>query len=229
MSFFPYAVIFFTSIFNFVSFFSLLCYFLSPKLTFLCLVYTMFWIFFHLNFHFSVFLTLCCDFLLPTLTFYVFFPWACFEPSQVNIGDKTAENFFDQFLATETICRQHLTNKIPIKWLTQQQWRECNHTTNCSTCVKLFKSTDKKRLWPPSFGKWILKSSWQHTRLEWLLPCHFLFNIRNYLCEVRNIQRREAGLNYQEWIIPDIKQKMAWKQLFKLRVLSTGLQYSSVK
>ena len=119
--------------------------FFSLKFSFFCLSYTMLWLF------------------ITTLTFCVFFPWACFEPSQVNIGDETAENFFDQFLATETICRQHLTNKIPIKWLTQWQWRECDHTTNCSTCVKPFKSTDKKSLWPPSFGKWILKSSWQHT------------------------------------------------------------------
>ena len=38
-----------------------------------------------------------------------------FEPSQVNMGDDTAENFLDQILATATICRQHLTNKIPMK------------------------------------------------------------------------------------------------------------------
>ena len=31
------------------------------------------------------------------------------------------------------------------------------------------------------------------------------------------------------WIISDIKQKMAWKGSFRLRVLSTGPQYLSVK
>ena len=61
-----------------------------------------------------------------------------FEPPQVNIGDETAEKFLDQVLATATICRQHLANKIPMKWLTQQQWREYYNATNCSICSKTF-------------------------------------------------------------------------------------------
>ena len=35
------------------------------------------------------------------------------EPPQVDIGDDTAEQILDQFLAAATICRQHLANKIP--------------------------------------------------------------------------------------------------------------------
>ena len=46
-----------------------------------------------------------------------------FEPPQVNIRDDAAEKFLDQVLATETICREQLTNKIPMKRLTQEQWR----------------------------------------------------------------------------------------------------------
>ena len=72
-----------------------------------------------------------------------------FEPPQVNIGDDAAEKFFDQvpataILATLTICRQYLANKISMKWLTQEQWRECNNANYCSICTKPFKSADKK-------------------------------------------------------------------------------------
>ena len=65
------------------------------------------------------------------------------EPPQVNIGDGAAEKFLDQVLAAATICRQHLANKIPMKQLTQEQWRGCNNTTNCLFYAKLFKSVDK--------------------------------------------------------------------------------------
>ena len=84
---------------------------------------------------------------------------------------------------------------------------------------------------PQSFDKWILKSSWQRTQPEWLLPCHFLFNIRNYSCEVRNIQQRKAELNINLTRVNnfDIKQKKVWKWSFRLCALSTGLQYSSAK
>ena len=67
-----------------------------------------------------------------------------FEVLQVNIGYDTAETFLDQVLATATICRQHLANRIPMKQLTQEQWREYNNATNCSICTKPFMSTDKK-------------------------------------------------------------------------------------
>ena len=67
-----------------------------------------------------------------------------FEAPQVNIGDDAAETFLDQVLAAATICRQHLANKIPMKCLTQEQWREYNNATNCSICAKPFKSADKK-------------------------------------------------------------------------------------
>ena len=43
-----------------------------------------------------------------------------FWPPQINIGDDAAEKFLDQVLAAATICRQHLTNKIPMKRLTQE-------------------------------------------------------------------------------------------------------------
>ena len=52
--------------------------------------------------------------------------------------------FLGQVLATATICRQHLTNKIPMKRLIQEQRREYNTATNCSICAKPFKSADKK-------------------------------------------------------------------------------------
>ena len=67
-----------------------------------------------------------------------------FEPPQVNIGDDATEKCLDQVLVRASICRQHLANKIPMKRLTQVQWREYNNTTNCSICTKPFKSADKK-------------------------------------------------------------------------------------
>ena len=67
-----------------------------------------------------------------------------FEPPQVNTVDGTAEKFLDQVLTAATICRQHLANNIPMKWLTQEQWREDNNATNCLICTKPFKSADKE-------------------------------------------------------------------------------------
>ena len=67
-----------------------------------------------------------------------------FELPHVNIADDATEKFLDQVLAAATICRQHLANKIHMKWLTQEQWRQYNNTTNCSICAKPFKSADKK-------------------------------------------------------------------------------------
>ena len=116
---------FFNSLWLFVTcfislpFFSQVCDCLSSKFTFLCPFYSMLWLFFHLNFYFSVIFTVCCDFLLPKLIFYVYFTLACFEPCQVNIKVDTTEKFLYQVLVTGTICRQHLTNKISMKWLTQ--------------------------------------------------------------------------------------------------------------
>ena len=66
------------------------------------------------------------------------------KPPQVNIGDDGAEKLLDQVLAAATIFRQYLGNKIPIKWLTQEQWREYNNVMNCSICTKPFKSANKK-------------------------------------------------------------------------------------
>ena len=105
----------------------------------------MLWLFFHLYFHFLfVFFTLSCDYSLRKLKFYVFFTLACFEPPQVNMGYDTAEKSLDQVLARVTLYRQHLTNKITMKCLTQKQWRKYNNATNCSICVKAFMSADKK-------------------------------------------------------------------------------------
>ena len=66
-----------------------------------------------------------------------------FEAPQVNIRDDAAEKFLDQVLAAATICRQHLANKIPMKRLTQEQWREYNNATNCSICPKPLMPADK--------------------------------------------------------------------------------------
>ena len=67
-----------------------------------------------------------------------------FEPSQINKGDDATEKFLDKVLAAATSCRRYLTNKIPMKRLTQEQCREYNNATNCLICTKTFKSTDKK-------------------------------------------------------------------------------------
>ena len=66
-----------------------------------------------------------------------------FGPPQVNIRDDATEKFSDRVLATATICRQHLANKIAMKRLTQEQCRECNNATNFPICTKPFKSADK--------------------------------------------------------------------------------------
>ena len=55
-----------------------------------------------------------------------------FEPPQMNMEDDAAERILDQVLTTETICRQHLANKIPIKLPTLEQWREYNNAKNWS-------------------------------------------------------------------------------------------------
>ena len=60
------------------------------------------------------------------------------------MGDDAAETFLDHVLAAATICRQHQANKIPMKQLTQEQWKEYNNATNCWICNKIFKSADKK-------------------------------------------------------------------------------------
>ena len=78
-----------------------------------------------------------------------------FEAPQVNIGDDATEKFLDQVLAAATICRQHLANKIPMKRLTQEQWREYNNATNSLIFTKPFMSADKKSLQPLSFDEWI--------------------------------------------------------------------------
>ena len=45
----------------------------------------------------------------------------------MNIGNDAVEKFLDQFIAAATICRQQLANKISMKQLTQDQWREYNN------------------------------------------------------------------------------------------------------
>ena len=69
-----------------------------------------------------------------------------FEPCQVKIGDDAAGMFLGQVPAAATICRQHLANKIPIKRLTQEKWKEYKNATNCSICAKPFKSADKQEV-----------------------------------------------------------------------------------
>ena len=100
---------------------------LSPDVKDFCVFFYQFVTFCHLNLH-----------------LYVSFTLVYFEPPQVNVGDDTTEMFLDQVLATATICGQHLANKILMKLLTQEQWREYNNATNCSICAKPFKSADKR-------------------------------------------------------------------------------------
>ena len=58
-----------------------------------------------------------------------------FEPLEVNIGDDATEKFSKHVLAPAIIC---------MKWLTQEQWRQYDNATNCTICIKPFKSVDKK-------------------------------------------------------------------------------------
>ena len=66
-----------------------------------------------------------------------------FEAPQVNISDDGTEKFFNQVLPAASICRRNLANKIPLKRLTQERWREYDNTTNCSICAEPFKPADK--------------------------------------------------------------------------------------
>ena len=52
------------------------------------------------------------------------------EPPQVYKEDDTAEEYLDQVLAAATICRQHQTNNILMKRLTQEQWKKYNKFIN---------------------------------------------------------------------------------------------------
>ena len=54
------------------------------------------------------------------------------------------KRFWDQVLATATICKQHLANKILMKRLTLQQWRKYNNATNCSIYPNPFRSLVEK-------------------------------------------------------------------------------------
>ena len=54
------------------------------------------------------------------------------------------KSFLDQALAAATFCRQHLANKIPMKWLTLEQWNKYNNATSCSICTKPLEPADKK-------------------------------------------------------------------------------------
>ena len=59
------------------------------------------------------------------------------------MGDDAAEKFLKQVIDAVTICRQHLANKIPMKQLIQEQWREYSNATNWLICTKPFKSAGK--------------------------------------------------------------------------------------
>ena len=98
-----------------------------------------------------------------------------FEPPQVNMGYDTAENFLDQVLAAATICRQYLANKIPMKWLIQEQWREYNNATNCSICAKPLKSADKK------------VRNFDHLMGEYIGLAHNAYNL-NYHIDLKKVK-----------------------------------------
>ena len=130
-----------------------------------------------------------------------------FEPPQVNIEDDVTEKFLEQVFVPATICRQNLVNNITRKWLTQEQWREYNKATNCSICPEPFKSTDKKvRCHKYLTGEY---GGPAHNACNLNYHTHtFLFNIRNYSQEVRNIHRCEGKLNInQKWIILILNKK----------------------
>ena len=76
-----------------------------------------------------------------------------FEPINVNLGDGIAEKILDHVLAAATIFRQHMTNKILMKHVTQEQWREYNNATNYSISTNPFKSADKKSPEAQSFER----------------------------------------------------------------------------
>ena len=98
-----------------------------------------------------------------------------FEAPQANTGDDAAETFFDQVLAAATICRQHLANKVPMKRLTQEQWREYNNATNRSICTKPYMSADKK-------GR-----NHDHLTGEYKGPAHNACNL-NYLIDPKKVK-----------------------------------------
>ena len=64
-----------------------------------------------------------------------------FGPPQVNIGDDAAKKGLNQVLAAATIYRQHLANKMLMKRMTLEQWREHNNAMNFSICTKTLKSS----------------------------------------------------------------------------------------
>ena len=70
-----------------------------------------------------------------------------FERAQVNIGDDAFEKFLGQALAAATICRQHLTNKMPMKRLIQEQWREYNNATNLNLSSQQIKKSTITIIW----------------------------------------------------------------------------------
>ena len=67
--------------------------------------------------------------------------WKTIRKDASFMGAKT---FLDKVIAAATICRQYLANKIPMKRLTLEQWREYNNILNYSICTKPFKSANKK-------------------------------------------------------------------------------------
>ena len=117
-----------------------------------------------------------------------------FEPPQVNIGDDASEKFLDQVLAAATICRQHLANKIPMKRLTQEQWREYSNTTNYSICAKTFKSADKK------------VRDHDHLTGEYQGPSHNACNL-NYRIDLKKVKipciiHNLKGIISMSWLFP---------------------------
>ena len=78
-----------------------------------------------------------------------------FELAKASIRDDATEKFLEQVLASAIICREHLANKISMKRLTQEQWKEYNNAMNCLIYAKPFKSADEKSPQPQSFKEWI--------------------------------------------------------------------------
>ena len=99
-----------------------------------------------------------------------------------NIGDDTAEKLLDQVLAVATICRQHLANKVLMKRLTQEQWREYNNATNFSICTKPFMSADKSvRHLTDTFIVTFDGHFYRHLTGEYRGPAHNTYNLNYHI------------------------------------------------
>ena len=67
----------------------------------------------------------------------------CTTP-KIYFGENSAEHFLDTVLAEEKKIRGYLSNKIPMKTLTETQLEEFNNSETCHICEKKIKDDEKK-------------------------------------------------------------------------------------